>query len=274
MNFAGSLRAKISKTMERKKIGLALSGGAARGFAHLGVLKVLEENNIPIDLIAGTSAGSFAGAAYASGLNAAQIIEMSREITWLKMAGFSYSPKGFLTNSPMGSFIKKHFPESSFEKLKTPFAAVACDLETGSEIILKESGDLAFAIRASCSIPGVFVPLEDEQGRRLIDGGVVAPIPTQAVRELGAEKIIAVDVLACGSTYWGSPSTLLGVTFQSAMMLLRTASLNQHYHADVVIIPEIAHLRPDEIGKLDAFVKAGEEAALGKLDEIKALIEL
>ncbi|MCW5959853.1 MAG: patatin-like phospholipase family protein [Pyrinomonadaceae bacterium] len=258
--------------MERKKIGLALSGGAARGFAHLGVLKVFEENNIPIDLIAGTSAGSFAGGAYACGMKAAEVIEMAREITWLGMAGFSYSPKGFLSNAPMGNFIKKRFPFTKFEDLKIPFAAVACDLETGEEVV-RSTGDLPFAIRASCAIPGVFMPLEDEHARRLIDGGVVAPIPTSAVRKMGAETIIAVDVLAPGATYWGRPSTLLGITFQSAMMLLRAASINQHYHADLVIIPKIAHLRPDEIGKLDEFVKAGEEAALEKLDEITALIE-
>jgi NTE family protein len=174
----------------------------------------------------------------------------------------------------MGNFIKKHFPHAKFEDLEIPYAAIACNLETGEEVIFKDMGDLAFAIRASCAIPGVFVPLEDENGRRLIDGGVVAPIPTQAVRGLGAEIVIAVDVLSCGSTYWGSPSTLLGVSFQSAMMLIRTASKNQHHHADVVIVPEIAHLRPDELGKLDEFVKAGEIAALAKIDEIKALINI
>lgn len=258
--------------MTHKKIGLALSGGAARGFAHLGVLKVLEENAVPIDFVAGTSAGSFAGGALASGLKVAEIIEMSRKIGWLSMAGFSYSPKGFLTNAQMGNFIKKHLPIRNIEELPTPFAAVACDLETGTEVVL-DKGDLPFAIRASCAIPGVFMPLEDERGRRLIDGGVVAPIPTEAVRRMGAEIIIAVDVLACGSTNWGSPSTLLGVFFQSALMLLRSASLAQHYHADVVIIPEIAHLRPDEIGKMDEFIKAGEEAARAKLGEIRQLLE-
>ncbi len=258
--------------MERKKTGLALSGGAARGFAHLGVLKVLEENGIPIDFIAGTSAGSFAGGAFASGLKVAEIIEMSRKIGWFKMAGFSYSAKGFLTNAPMGNFIKQNFPFRKFEDLPIPFAAVACDLETGKSVVLKDSGDLPFAIRASCAIPGVFMPLEDEKGRKLIDGGVVAPIPTKAVRKMGAEIIIAVDVLACGATYWGTPSTLLGVFFQSALMLLRAASKAQHYRADVVIIPQIAHLRPDEIGKIDEFIEAGEKAALEKIDKIKALI--
>ncbi len=257
--------------MARKKIGLALSGGAARGFAHLGVVKVLTENDIPIDFIAGTSAGSFAGAALATGLSVEEIIKMSRKISWFRMSSLSFSTKGVLSNHAMGVFINQHFPVRKFEDLPIPFAAVACDLETGKEIILKETGDLATAVRASCAIPGVFVPVESG-GRRLIDGGVVSNVPTKAVRKLGAEIVIAVDVLASGATYWGSPSTLLGIFFQSAMMLLRAASKAHHYRADIVIIPQIAHLRPDEISKMDEFIRAGEEAALEKIDEIKRLI--
>ncbi len=258
--------------MTRKKIGLALSGGAARGFAHLGVMKVLAEHDIPIDCVAGTSAGSFAGAAFASGMSIDKIIEMSKKISWFKMTGFSYSPKGLLSNAGMGAFINEHFPVTKFEELPIPFAAVTCDLETGEEIVLKETGDVATAVRASCALPGVFVPV-DHAGRRLIDGGVVSNVPTKAVKKLGAEIIIAVDVLACGTTYWGSPSTLLGIFFQSAMMLLRAASKAHHYRANVVIVPQISHLRPDEIGKMDDFIKAGEEAAREKIDEIKKLIE-
>ncbi|MBA3335226.1 MAG: patatin-like phospholipase family protein [Pyrinomonadaceae bacterium] len=258
--------------MARKKIGLAFSGGAARGFAHLGVLRILEAHKIPIDFIAGTSAGSFAGGAAACGMSADEIIVMGRKISWFKMTGFSFSPKGLLSNAPMGNFIKQNFPFRNFEDLPIPFAAVACDLETGEEIILRDTGDLAFAVRASCALPGVFVPLEDDRSRKLIDGGIVAPVPTRAVKKLGAEIVIAVDVISSGATYWGSPSTLLGVFFQSAMMLLRTAAKHQHYRADIVIIPKISHLRPDEIGKMDEFIKAGEEAALEKIDEIKKLI--
>lgn len=257
--------------MERKKIGLALSGGAARGFAHLGVLKVLVENDIPIDCISGTSAGAIAGAAFASGLTVAEITQIGKQMTWFRMTGFSFSPKGLLSNASMGAFFRQNFPFDKFEDLPIPFAAVACDLETGKEVVLKESGDLITAVRASCAIPGVFVPVECD-GQTLIDGGVVAAVPTKAVRKLGAEIVIAVDVLASGATYWGSPSTLLGVFFQSAMMLLRAASKAHHYRADVVIIPQIAHLRPDEISKMDEFIRAGEEAALEKIDEIKALI--
>lgn len=257
--------------MSQKKVGLALSGGAARGFAHLGVVKVLAEHNIPIDFIAGTSAGSFAGAALACGMSVEEIIAFGRKITWYGMTGFSYSPKGILSNAPMGNFIKMNFPHKTFEDLPIPFAAIACDLETGEEVVLK-TGDLPFAVRASCAIPGVFVPLKDEKGRKLIDGGVVAPVPTKAVKKMGAEIIIAVDVISSGATYWGNPSTLLGVFFQSALMLLRTASKAHHYRADVVIIPKISHLRPDEMGKMDEFIKAGEEAALEKIDQIKELI--
>ncbi|CAN5457254.1 patatin family protein [soil metagenome] len=256
--------------MERKKIGVALSGGAARGFAHLGVLKVLTEHNIPIDFVSGTSAGSIAGAAFASGMSVTEIAEIGKKMSWFKMTGFSYSAKGLLSNASMGTFFRKNFLLDKFEDLPIPFAAVACDLETGKEVVLSE-GDLIEAVRASCAIPGVFAPVVRD-GKILIDGGVIANVPTKAVKQLGAEIIIAVDVLASGATYWGTPSTLIGILFQSTMMLLRAASKAHHYRADVVIIPQIAHLRPDEIGKMEEFIKAGEEAALEKIDEIRKLI--
>ena len=258
--------------MTRKKIGIALSGGAARGFAHLGVLKVLREHNIPVDFVAGTSAGSIVGAAFAAGLSVEEITEMGRKMTWFRMTGFSYSTKGFLSNASMGAFLRKNFPHDKFENLPIPFAAVTCDLQTGEAVILEGSGDLIDAVRASCAIPGIFTPIEID-GKRLFDGGVVANVPTKAVKKLGAEIVIAVDVLASGATYWGTPSTFLGIFFQSTMMLLRAASKSHHYRADVVIIPKIAHLRPDEIGKMDEFIKAGEEATLEKIELIKELIE-
>jgi len=257
--------------MNRKKVGLALSGGAARGFAHLGVLKVFAENNIPIDYISGTSAGSIVGAAAACGLSVDEIIEIGKKMSWFKVSGIPYSVKGLLSNAPMGELLRKNLPFQKIEDLPTPFAAVACTLENGEEVVFKDSGDLPTAIRASCAIPGVFVPVEYE-GKHLVDGGITSLVPTNVVKNMGAEVVIAVDVNACGATYWSSPTTFLGVIFQSAMLLLRTAGKSQHYSADVVIIPEIAHLRPDEIGKMDEFVRLGEEAARAKIDEIKKLV--
>lgn len=255
-----------------KKVGLALSGGGARGFAHVGVLKALVENDIPIDLIAGTSAGSFVGGAYAAGLSIDEIVEIGKKISWFGVAGFSYSPKGFLSNAAMKGFIEKSFPVTRFEDLRIPFAAVACDLETGEEIYLKDEGDLTHAIRASCAIPGVFVPVSDD-GRQLVDGGVVSPIPTRAVKKMGAEVIIAVDLITCGTAYWGSPTTLVGTFFQSAMIMLRTTSKHQHYRADVIIEPAISHIRPDEIAKRDELIELGYKSVLDSLDKIRKAIE-
>ncbi len=259
--------------MRSRKIGIALSGGGARGFAHAGVLKALVANGIPIDLVSGVSAGSFVGGALASGLTPDEIIEIGLKFSWFGVAGFSYSPRGLLSTGAMGKFIDSNFPVNRFEDLKIPFAAIACDLETGEEVVFRDQGDVAFAIRASCAIPGVFVPMVDERGRSLIDGGAATPMPTKAVRDLGADLVIAVDVLSCGSTFWGKPSTLVGTFFQSAMIMIQAASRNQHYRADIVIEPMIAHIRPDEIAKRDELVALGEKAALEKIPLIKELLK-
>lgn len=258
--------------MDNKKIGLALSGGGARGFAHIGVLKALTENSVPIDLIAGTSAGSFVGGALASGLAVNEIIAVGQKISWFNMAGFSYSPRGFLSNAAMGTFIETNFPVSRFEDLKIPFAACAVDLSSGKEVILKDVGDLAHAIRASCAIPGVFVPVEDETGRYLVDGGVVSPMPTKAVKKMGADIVIAVDLITGGTYQWGPPTTLVGTFFQSAMIMLKTASKNQHYHADVVIEPAISHIRPDELAKRDELIELGYQAGVASIEKIRTVI--
>lgn len=250
------------------KVGLALSGGGARGFAHIGVLKALRESGIPIDIIAGTSAGSFAGGAFAAGLEPDEIVSVGSKIRWTDIAGFSYSRRGILTNTPLGEFVNSNFPVTRIEDLRIPYAACACDLETGEEIVFRESGDLSTAIRASCAIPGIFVPV-DSDGRFLIDGGVITPMPTRIVREMGAGFVIAVDLIACGSTYWGTPTNLLGTFFQSAMMLLRAASRFQHFHADVVIEPPLSHIRPDEIDKRDEMIEIGYRAAMEKIDIIR-----
>jgi NTE family protein len=256
-----------------KKVGLALSGGGARGYAHLGALRALERHAIPIDFIAGTSAGSFAGGAFSTGLSADDIIGFGHKLSWYTIAGLSYSPRGLLSNAGIEAFIRQNFPVNRFEELKIPFAAVACDLETGEEIVLKETGDLATAIRASCAVPGVFTPVATAAGQQLIDGGVITPMPTKTVREMGAEIVIAIDLMSSGATFHGVPRTLFGTLFQSAMTLLRAASKSQHYHADVIIEPQIAHIRPDEIRRRDELIELGEAAAIEQIDEIKRLIE-
>lgn len=259
--------------MSSKKIGLALSGGGARGFAHVGVLSVLAEHGIPIDMIAGTSAGSIVGGAFAAGMSPDEISAMATKVRWTNMTRPSMSPLGLLSNAPMGRFLKHHFPVSRFEDLIIPFAAVACDFERGEEVVFSGTGDLLLAIRSSCAVPGIFAPIKDIDGILLVDGGVVSPMPTDAVRQMGADIVIAVDLMACGATFRAHPRTAVGMIFQSAMALLRAASRNQSYHADIVIEPQIAHLRPDEIRKRDEFIALGKASALAKIDEIKSLTQ-
>ena len=259
--------------MSRKKIGLALSGGAARGFAHLGVLKAFKENDIPIDVIAGTSAGSFAGAAWAAGMSVESITEMGRDINWLKVSSFSWTTKGLISNKPISDIIRNDFPFNRFEDLLIPFAAVTTDMDTWTEMVFKNEGDVGPAVAASCAVPGVFAPVKIGDGL-FVDGGVVSPVPTAAARALGADVVIAVDVISSGAGFRGRPSTLIGILLQSGLMLIRTASQHQSGLADIQIIPELSHMRPDEIGKMDEFVELGEKAALGKLEEIKRIAEL
>ncbi len=258
--------------MTRKKVGLALSGGGARGFSHVGVLKVLAEHEIPIDFVAGTSAGSIVGAALASGMSIDEIVAMAANVGWTDVGRPSFSAMGLLSNAPLGRYLAKHFPAKRFEDLKIPFAAVACDPMSGDEVVLRDSGDLIYAVRSSCAVPGIFVPPTGRDGRILVDGGATKPLPCDIVREMGADIVIAVDLLACGSTFRSKPRTALGVAIMSALTLVRMASMFQHIHADVVIAPEIAHLRPDEIGKRDEFIELGEAAARDSIESIRACL--
>lgn len=257
--------------MAEKKVGLALSGGGARGFAHVGVLKVLIENGVRVDMIAGTSAGSIMGGALAAGMSIGEILDMSRNIGWTDLGRPSLSPLGLFSNEPMGRYLAKYFSTTRFEELSLPFAAIACDLATGGEVVYKETGDVIEAIRASCAVPGVFLPVDTADGRTLVDGGAVKPLPCDTLRDMGADVVIAVDILACGSNFRSKPRTGIGVAFQSALTLIRAAARLQHFHADIVIAPEIAHLRPDEIGKRDEFIELGEKAGIENLDAVQNL---
>jgi NTE family protein len=260
--------------MNLKTIGLALSGGGARGFAHVGVLKAFEDHSIPIDCVAGTSAGSFVGAAVAAGMSVDEMRQFGDGFNWFKISRLSYSSRGLLSNAKMKFFIERHIKSARFEDLKIPFAAVACDLETGSEVVLKGEGDLTVAVRASCAIPGVFAPVADHHGRLLVDGGVVSPVPVNALKEFGPDIIIAVDLMGAGSCFKAIPRTAVGMFIQSAMVLMRSISREQHFSADVVIIPEIGHIRPDQMGKSDELYELGLEAGLAKIPEILRLLEV
>ncbi len=258
---------------DRLKVGLALSGGAARGIAHVGVLKVLAEHAIPIDYIAGTSAGALVGAAYAAGAPLAEIEEMGRRMRWRDVGRVTLSRLGVQSNARLEDFLRARLPVTRFEELRIPFAAVATDLRTGSPVVMSGAGDVAFAVRASCAIPGWYVPVTDESGRQLVDGGLSANIPTAITRSLGADIVIAVDVNFEGAKFLGPPQSAIGILFQSMIVVQRTVSAHQCNDADLVIRPRVGHIRWDELARADELIPAGEQAARATVERIKSLIE-
>jgi NTE family protein len=264
---------KDAKKNGRPSVGLALSGGAARGIAHVGVLRVLAEHAIPIDYIAGTSAGALVGGALAAGMPLDEIEKIGRSMRWRDVGRPRLSRLGMQSNARMEDYIRRLFPVTRFEEMRIPFAAVATDLRAGSAVVMSGEGDVAFAIRASSAIPGWYVPVTDEKGRQLVDGGLVANVPSAVARSLGAEIVIAVDVNAEGAKFLGPPQTALGVMLQSMMVVQRTAVIHQWQDADLVIMPKVGHIRWDEIGRAGDLIAAGRQAALSTIERIKHLIE-
>jgi NTE family protein len=257
----------------RPTIGLALSGGAARGIAHVGVIRALTENNIPIDFIAGTSAGSLVGGAWASGMPLDLIENLGRKMRWRDVGRATISRLGVQSNDRLEQYLRDRLPLTRFEDLPVPFAAVATELKSGAAVVMRDQGDVPFAIRASCAIPGWYVPVIDEQGRQLVDGGLVAVIPVSVARSFGADIVIAVDVNAGGATFLGSTSSVIGVVLQSMLVVQKTASHYQLSMADFVIRPQVGHIRWDEMGRADELIAAGYTAGLEAVPEILELID-
>jgi NTE family protein len=257
----------------RPRLGLALSGGAARGIAHVGVLKVFAEHGIQVDCVAGTSAGALGGGALASGMRLEEIEKIGRSLRWRDFGRVTISRLGVQSNALMEEYIRARFPVTRFEELPIPFAAVATDLHTGAAVIMRDEGDIAFAIRASCAVPGWYVPVTDARGRQLVDGGLVANLPTSVVRSLGADVVVAVDVNHEGAKFLGLPASVIGVLLQSMVVVQRVAVEHQREIADVVISPQVGHLRWDEMTRAEEFIAAGVEAARAAIPAIKELLE-
>ena len=258
--------------MSSPKIGLALSGGAARGMAHVGVLRALLEHGIPIDCIAGTSAGSIVAAAFASGMPIDEIADFGRKLRWRHIGRITMSRFGVQSNARLERYMRERLPVTKFEDMPIPFAVVATDLKTGEAVVMKGEGDVPFAIRASCTIPGWYVPVSDKEGRQLVDGGLVAVIPSNVTRALGADIVIAVDVNTEGATFISSSGSVIGVLLQSMMVVQKIVSRTQLEMSDLVISPKVGHIRWDQVRRADELIAAGYEAGLESIPRIRELI--
>lgn len=251
-------------------LGLALGGGFSRGFAHLGVLQVLEQNQIPVSFLAGTSVGSILGAAYASGAPLARIIEACRKIRFRDIARWRVSRLGLANNQRLGDLINHVFASHSFEDLRIPLAIVATDLGTGEPVVFTH-GDLSGAIRASCAFPGLFEPVEIGT-RFLADGGLVAPVPTGAVRSLGARHVIGV-ALGVEDVVRGAPTNIFQVVSRAVSAAQKHQLEVWEPYADLVLRPDVQFLAWDDFDRADDAIAAGAAAARRAIPRILKILQ-
>lgn len=253
----------------RPGIGLALGGGFARGFAHLGVLQVLEQNHIPISCIAGTSVGSILGAAYASGAPLARIMATCRTLRFRDIARWRVSRLGFASNHRLGDLIERVFEGRRFEDLHMPMAVVATDLNSGEPVAITH-GNLVDAIRASCAFPGLFEPVEIGT-RCLADGGLVAPVPTRAARDLGADYVLGVSV-GMQDGYRGTPSNIFQVVSRAVAAAQKHQQEVWERDADLALRPDVHTLAWDDFDRADEAIEAGAAAARCALPRIQKFL--
>ena len=251
-------------------IGLALGGGFARGIAHVGVLKVLEEENIPVHIVAGTSVGALIGASYCSGLSPTELEGVARSARFTTFARWTLSRYGFASNDRMIAFLTRTLKVKTFEELRIPLGVTATDFNTGEGVVF-HSGSLIEPIRASCAYPGMFLPV-NIRGRWLVDGMLSHPVPSQPLREMGAERVLAVHLRGQWARN-GAPRHLFDVIGQSFAIAQDRMAPLWRGAADLVIEPDVAAFGYDDFKHAGDLVRAGEEAMRKALPEVRSWIE-
>jgi NTE family protein len=271
---------------KKKKVGLALSGGAARGLAHVGVLDVFQKEGIPIDFIAGTSSGAVVGAAYAWSRNTELMVKQATEANWKRMAPLidpSLPRSGFIKGKKIRDLIATYIGgEIEFKDLKIPFACVATDIDTGEEVVT-DSGSVPEALRATISIPGIFT-VARQGNRYVVDGGLTTPVPVEVARRMGADFIIAVnvnpDVTGRGGKGYRQrikakkEPNIFQVMMQSLYITTYIVAQHALENADIIIEPDLAHIGAGDFNKVPEMIVRGREAAQKAIPEIKKRLEI
>jgi NTE family protein len=250
------------------KIGLALGSGGLRGIAHIGVLKVLKNHQIPIDYIAGCSIGSLIGALYAAGLDPETIFKLAKNLKKRHWLDFVIPQMGIVSGERALATIRLLTKQKTFADLEIPLAVVATELNSGREFIFTE-GDVAKAVRASISVPGVFIPFAIDDVL-FIDGAVINPTPIDTARNMGADVVIAVDLAHAGTVY--NISNMFDVIIQSIDIMERELCKQRQAHCDILIQPDVGKVSPSSFDKMDECVLAGELAAEAVIPDIKKLL--
>ncbi|MBB5018466.1 NTE family protein [Chitinivorax tropicus] len=259
---------KTAKPYVKPKIALALGGGAAKGFAHIGVIRTLEANGIVPDIVVGTSAGSVVGALYAGGLSGNEMLSMVGQVNSDSIADFTFSTKGFIKGEELQSFVNRLLHNRPIEKLPKPFAAVATDLRTGRMVTFRQ-GNTGQAVRASSSVPGVFEPVIIS-GAEYVDGGLTSPVPVRAAKAMGADIVIAIDISAKPSNT--KVNGMLDILLQTVNIMGQSISNYEMNDADVVIRPAVGRIGGADFDSKYEAVSAGEKAAVAALPYIRQKI--
>ena len=252
------------------RIGLALGGGAARGFAHIGVIQVLEENGIKPDLVVGTSAGSLVAALYASGKSGAELATLADSMDESAFTDWSYPGRGLIRGEALAKYVRDNTGARSIEQMRTPLGIVATDLDSGQPILFQR-GDPGVAVRASSAVPAVFQPVRIGT-HEYVDGGLVSPVPVRFARQMGAEFVIAVDISAApDGNATGDPMRMLLQTFAIMGRSINTFELRD---ADVVLRPKLPGVSGADFTSRKKSIQAGREATLVQLAALREKIAL
>ncbi|HUX29936.1 MAG TPA: patatin-like phospholipase family protein [Thiobacillus sp.] len=248
------------------RIALALGGGAARGFAHIGVIKALEAQGIVPDIVVGTSAGSVVGALYASGMSGFELQKVALQMEEGMVVDWTLPNRGVLKGEALQDFINRNVKNLTIQMLPKPLGVVATDLQSG-DLVLFRRGDTGMAVRASSAVPGMFQPVEIG-GRDYVDGGLTSPVPAQSARAMGADFVIAVDISSV--TRRDKLAGTLDVLLQTFAIMGHTISLHELEDADVVIRPKTAAVSSTGFEGRHLAIMEGEKAAAAIMPELKA----
>ena len=252
------------------KIGVVLGAGASKGFAHIGVLKVLEANKIPIHMVVGTSAGSLVGSIYASGKNAFELQAIAMKMEKDKVIDYDWKfwKGGVIKGEKLENFINQNVQNTPIEKLKITYYAVATNANTGEETVFGK-GNTGMAVHASCSVPGVFQPVKIGS-TTYVDGGVVSPVAVDVARRYGADVVIAVDI--SGGLSKDSPNGLMNTMQKSVDIMYMKNIGTQLKNADVVIRPNMKDIGSTDMEKFNEAIFEGEKAATAEIGKIQAIV--
>ena len=256
------------RAVKPPRIGLALGGGAARGFAHIGVIQVLEENGIKADLVAGTSAGSLVAALYASGKTPAEMAQLAINMDESAITDWSFPGRGLIRGEALAKYVRDHTGSRPIEQMKLPLGIVAADLDSGAAILFQR-GDTGVAVRASSAVPAVFQPVKIGS-REYVDGGLVSPVPVRFARQMGAEMVIAVDISSPPDG--AATGDLMKMLLQTFSIMGKSINVFELRDADVVLRPSLNGVGSADFTARRRAIQAGREAAQAALPQLKARI--